>query len=74
MAKKSLRFHATVKMVSDYQLVTKIPVAATRRYRQSRRCWYKSFIGIVIEYFTIEFMKILNYEFRGNVLKRLYLV
>ena len=31
VAKKCLRFHATVKMVSDYQLVTKIPVAASRR-------------------------------------------
>ena len=31
VAKKSLRFHATVKMVSDYQLVTKIPVAASRK-------------------------------------------
>ena len=29
MAQKSLRFHATVKMVSDYQLVTKIPVAVS---------------------------------------------
>ena len=31
MAKKSLRFHVTVKMVSDYQLVTKRPVAASRQ-------------------------------------------
>ena len=31
MAKKCLRFHATVKMVSDYQLVTKYPVAASRQ-------------------------------------------
>ena len=31
MAKKSLRFHAAVKMVSDYQLVTKCPVAASRQ-------------------------------------------
>ena len=38
VAKKSLRFHATVKMIYDYQLVTKIPVAESRRYRQSRRC------------------------------------
>ena len=30
VAKKSLRFHATVKRVSDYQLVTKHPVAASR--------------------------------------------
>ena len=29
--KKSLRFHAAVKMVSDYQLVTKCPVAASRQ-------------------------------------------
>ena len=31
MAKKSLRFHATVKMVSDYQSVTKRTVAASRQ-------------------------------------------
>ena len=31
VAKKSLRFHATVKMVSDYQSVTKRPVAASRQ-------------------------------------------
>ena len=31
MAQKSLRFHAAVKMVSDYQLVTKCPVAASRQ-------------------------------------------
>ena len=30
MVKKSLRFHATVKMLSDYQLVAKYPVAASR--------------------------------------------
>ena len=30
VAKKSLRFHALVKRVSDYQLVTKSPVAASR--------------------------------------------
>ena len=30
VAKKSLRFHATVKMLSDYQLVAKYPVAASR--------------------------------------------
>ena len=29
MAKKSLRFHATVKMVFDYQSVTKYTVAAS---------------------------------------------
>ena len=31
MAKKSPRFHATVKMVFDYQSVTKRPVAASRQ-------------------------------------------
>ena len=31
MAKKSLRFHATVKMLSDYQSVTKYAVAASRQ-------------------------------------------
>ena len=31
MAKKSLRFHALVKIPSDYQLVTKYPVAASRQ-------------------------------------------
>ena len=31
MAKKCLRFHAAVKMVSDYQSVTKRPVAASRQ-------------------------------------------
>ena len=31
MAKKSPRFHVTVKMVSDYQSVTKRPVAASRQ-------------------------------------------
>ena len=30
-SKKSLRFRVTVKMVSDYQLVTKRPVAASRQ-------------------------------------------
>ena len=30
MAKKSLRFHATAKIVLDYQLVAKCPVAASR--------------------------------------------
>ena len=30
VVKKSLRFHATVKMLSDYQLVAKYPVAASR--------------------------------------------
>ena len=32
MAKKSLRFHALVKIPSDYQLVTKYPVAASRQF------------------------------------------
>ena len=32
MAKKSQRFHVTVKMVSDYQSVTKRPVAASRQF------------------------------------------
>ena len=31
MAKKSPRFHALVKILSDYQLVTKYPVAASRQ-------------------------------------------
>ena len=31
MAKKSPRFHALVKIPSDYQLVTKYPVAASRQ-------------------------------------------
>ncbi len=31
MAIKSLRFHALVKILSDYQLVTKYPVAASRQ-------------------------------------------
>ena len=31
VAKKSLRFHAAVKMVFDYQSVTKHPVAASRQ-------------------------------------------
>ena len=31
MTKKCLRFHALVKIPSDYQLVTKCPVAASRQ-------------------------------------------
>jgi len=31
VAKKCLRFHATIKLLPDYQLVTKYPVAASRR-------------------------------------------
>ena len=31
VTKKRLRFHATVQKVSDYQRVTKQPVAASRR-------------------------------------------
>ena len=31
MAKKSLRFHAAVKMVFDYQSITKYAVAASRQ-------------------------------------------
>ena len=31
VAKKSLRFHAPVEMVSEYQSVTKYSVAASRR-------------------------------------------
>ena len=31
VAKKSLRFHATVKMVFDYQSVTKYAVATSRQ-------------------------------------------
>ena len=34
MAKKSLRFHAIVKMLSDYQRVTKLTVAASRKRLQ----------------------------------------
>jgi len=30
VAKKSLRFHAIVKMISDYQRVTNLAVAASR--------------------------------------------
>ena len=32
MAKKSLRFHAAVKIVFDYQSVTKYAVAASRQF------------------------------------------
>ena len=32
VAKKGLRFHAAVKMVFDYQSVTKRPVAASRQF------------------------------------------
>ena len=32
MVKKSLRFHALVKMVSDYQSITKYAVAASRQF------------------------------------------
>ena len=32
MAKKGLRFHAAVRMVFDYQSVTKYPVAASRQF------------------------------------------
>ena len=32
VVKKSLRFHATVKMVFDYQSVTKYTVAASRQF------------------------------------------
>ena len=32
MAKKSLRFHTLVKMLSDYQSVAKYPVAASRQF------------------------------------------
>ena len=32
MAQKSLRFHALIKIPSDYQLVTKYPVAASRQF------------------------------------------
>ena len=39
VAKKCLRFHATVKMVSDYQLVTKYPVAASRRWALIYAFW-----------------------------------
>ena len=31
VAKKSLRFHAPVEMASEYQSVTKCPVAASRQ-------------------------------------------
>ena len=39
VTKKGLRFHATVKMVSDYQLVTKYPVAASRRWAMIYAFW-----------------------------------
>ena len=32
VAQKCLRFHAPVKIVFDYQLVTKYPVAASRQF------------------------------------------
>ena len=32
VAKKCLRFHAAVKMVFDYQSITKYAVAASRRF------------------------------------------
>ena len=36
VAKKSLRFHAPVEIVSEYQSVTKCPVAASRRSSLAR--------------------------------------
>ena len=39
VAKKCLRFHVTVKMVSDYQLVTKYSVAASRRWALIYAFW-----------------------------------
>ena len=39
VAQKSLRFHATVKMVSDYQLVTYLAVAASRRWALTYAFW-----------------------------------
>ena len=39
VAKQCLRFHATVKMVSDYQLVTKYSVAASRRWALIYAFW-----------------------------------
>ena len=39
VAKKCQPFHATIKMVSDYQLVTKVPVAASRRYILTTASW-----------------------------------
>ena len=39
VAKKCLRFHATVKMVFDYQSVTKRPVAASRRWALTYAIW-----------------------------------
>ena len=39
MTKKSLRFHATVKMVFDYQSVTKYTVAASRRWALTYAFW-----------------------------------
>ena len=37
VAKKTLRFHALLKRVSDYQQVTKHPVAASRRGGRERK-------------------------------------
>ena len=39
VAKKGLRFHATVKMVSDFQLVTAYPVAASRLWALTYAFW-----------------------------------
>ena len=39
VTKKSLRFHATVKMVFDYQSVTKYTVAASRRWALTYAFW-----------------------------------
>ena len=39
MVKKCLRFHAAVKMVFDYQSVTKYAVAASRRWTLTYAFW-----------------------------------
>ena len=39
MAKKCLRFHAAVKMLSDYQSATKYAVAASRRWVLTYAFW-----------------------------------
>ena len=55
MAKKSLRFHATVKIVSDYQLVTKIPVAASRRYTLTAASWLGGRSPVVVKSLDVRF-------------------
>ena len=47
MAKKCLRFHATVKMVSDYQSVTKYAVAVSRLRRNTSVLWRILIVALV---------------------------